>query len=51
MQKEVKNLNKLTNKELPKIEPMTQATARITAQTQDRLIEIAAKRVKDIPHL
>lgn len=39
-------MNKSTNKELPKIEPMTQATARITTQTQDRLIEIAAKKGK-----
>ena len=39
-------MSKSTNKELPKVEPMTQIAARVTTKTQDRLIEIAAKKGK-----
>lgn len=39
-------MKQITNRELPKIDPMPQVTARVTAQTQERLIEIATKKGK-----
>lgn len=40
-------MRQTTNKrEIPKVEPMTQIAARVTTKTQDRLIEIAAKKGK-----